>query len=148
MAQPWPLPSPTEAYHQRRARLAQRLKTPALLCAGSSRPRNFTANRYPYRAESHFLYLVGRPLEGAALLIDGARTVLYVEPPDPEESLWSGVEPELHELEQALGLEVRPLEELQVPEGTATLPAQDGETAYWQSELVDREVIPRWRGRA
>lgn len=119
-----------------------RLTGPALLVSGFSRPRNFSANRYPFRAESHFLYFVGCALEGAALLIEPSSAVLYAPAPDPEEELWTGPAPTFDELGQAAGLEVRPIEDLQVPADTLTVPAQDWEGALFQSELLDRDIDP------
>jgi Xaa-Pro aminopeptidase len=138
----WIEPSPPSAFERRRALLSGRIRRPALFVSGLARPRNYAGNRYPFRAESHFLYFVGRPLEGAALLVRPEGAVLYAEPPDPEEALWSGPEPTLDALSRELGLEVRPLDGLAVPEGTATLPAQDGDTALFQSELLGRDVLP------
>jgi len=57
-----------------------------LLCAGAAPPRNYRANRYPFRATSHFLYLVGRPIPGAMLLLDGERATLFTDPPDPADA--------------------------------------------------------------
>jgi Xaa-Pro aminopeptidase len=137
----WIEPTHPSAFARRRALLAQRLRGPALFVSGLARPRNYAGNRYPFRAESHFLYFVGRPLEGAALLVRPDGATLYAEPPDAEEALWSGPEPTLDALSADLGLEVRPLEELRASEDTATLPAQDGDTALFQSELLNRDVL-------
>jgi Xaa-Pro aminopeptidase len=142
----WLKSSDPSAFAARRDRLARRLRAPAVFFAGRARPRNFAANRYPFRAESHFLYFVGKPLEGAALVVTAERSTLYAEPPDPEEALWSGPMPKLAELERELGLEVRPLDELEVPEGAATLPVHDAPTADFQSDLVGRDV-PAASGR-
>jgi len=138
----WPESTPVAALKARRERLASKLDGPALLVSGLARPRNYRGNRYPFRAESHFLYFVGRPLEGAALLISPAGATLYAEPPDAEEALWTGPQPTLAELSTELGLEVRPLEELSIDGPTATLPSADADTAFFQSELVDREIEP------
>src|SRR5687767_6167368 len=97
------LKSSPAAFAERRERLARRLAGPALFFAGRARARNFAANRYPFRAESHFLYFVGRPLEGAALAVTKSGSTLYAEPSDPEEALWSGPMPSLAELERELG---------------------------------------------
>src|SRR4051794_38477864 len=43
------------AFAARRNRLSARFCGPALFVSGLSRPRNFAGNRYPFRAESHFL---------------------------------------------------------------------------------------------
>jgi Xaa-Pro aminopeptidase len=122
--------------------LADKLNGPALFISGLARPRNYRANRYPFRAESHFLYFVGKGLEGAALVVRPEGSVLYAEPPDPEEALWTGAQPTLDELASELGLEVRPLDELRVEEPTATLPSADAETAFLQSDLLGRDIVP------
>ena len=137
-----PLASPVQAFEARRGRLRARLATPALLPAGTSRPRNFPHNRYPFRAESHFLYFVGRALEGAALYVDSSRAVLYVPLPDPEAALWTGPQPSLDELAAELRIEVRPLGELAPAPDTATPPPQDWETALWLEQLLGRSIEP------
>jgi Xaa-Pro aminopeptidase len=129
------------AFAARRNRLSARFGGPVLLVSGLSRPRNFAGNRYPFRAESHFLYFLGRAIEGAALLLAPGRATLFAPPPDPEAELWAGRQPGLDELARELAIEVRPIDELKVPEFLATLPAQDAESATWQSELVGRDVI-------
>jgi Xaa-Pro aminopeptidase len=139
----WTKASDARVFTARRSQLAERLKGPALLVAGQSRPRNFQHNRFPFRAESHFLYLVGRSIEDAALLVQpsGAAT-LYAPPADPEAELWTGPMPSLDQLSKELELEVRPIEDLEVDGGVATLPPQDLETALWLSELLDRDLTP------
>jgi len=129
------------AFAARRSRLSQRFQPPALFVSGLSRPRNFAGNRYPFRAESHFLYFVGRAIEGAALLIDHGRSTLFAPQPDPEAELWSGRQPSLEELSRELAVAVRPIDELSLPEFAASLPAQDAESSIWQSELLGRDVI-------
>ncbi len=102
--------TPPEAFAARRARLAARLGgAPALVCAGRPSARNFPANRYPFRASSHFLWLVGDASPGAALLFDEGRATLFVEPAAPDAALWHGQQPSPEPLGRALGLEVRPL---------------------------------------
>ena len=133
--------TPTAVLAQRRRRLSSRFPGPALFVSGLSRPRNFAGNRYPYRAESHFLYFVGRALEGAALLLEGQRATLFAPRPDPEAELWGGRQPGLDELSRELAIDVRPIDELELRGFVATLPAQDAESSIWQSELVGRDVI-------
>jgi len=129
------------AFAARRERLSARFPSPALFVSGLSRPRNFAGNRYPFRAESHFLYFVGRAIEGAALLVQPGGATLFAPHPDPEAELWSGKQPALADLAQQLELEVRPIDELPLHEAVATLPAQDAESSIWQSELVGRDII-------
>jgi Xaa-Pro aminopeptidase len=88
------------------------------------------------------LYFVGRAIEGAALVVRPDRSTLFAPTPDPEEAMWTGPQPTLQELESELGIEVLPLDELEVDGETATLPAQDLETVFWQSELVGRDLEP------
>jgi Xaa-Pro aminopeptidase len=138
----WTKASDPAAFAARRARLSARLSGPALLVAGQSRPRNFQHNRFPFRAESHFLYLVGRSLEGAALLVEPSGATLYAPPADPEAEVWTGPMTTLDDLSQELGLAVRPIEELAGAADIAALPPQDLETALWLSELLDRDLEP------
>jgi len=138
----WTKVSDSSVFVERRARLSARVRGPALLVAGQSRPRNFQHNRFPFRAESHFLYLVGRSIEGAALLVEPAGATLFAPPADPEAELWTGPMTTLEDLSKQLGLEVRPLDELQGAPDIAALPPQDLETALWLSELLDRDLEP------
>jgi Xaa-Pro aminopeptidase len=138
----WPETTPANVFGARRARLSSVLDTPALFVSGFARPRNYAANRFPYRAESHFLYFVGRPLEGAALVVRPDGSTLYAPPPDPEEALWTGAQPTLAELSSELEIDVRPISELSARGAVATLPAADFETALWQSELTGRDIEP------
>jgi Xaa-Pro aminopeptidase len=137
----WLESSPASAFAARRERLARRLNGDAIFFSGRARARNFAANRYPFRAESHFLYFVGRPLEGAALVVTSNGSTLYIEPPDPEEALWSGPMPTLDAVERELGVSVRPVSDLRVAEGTTTLPVHDAMTSEFQSELLGRDVF-------
>jgi Xaa-Pro aminopeptidase len=141
----WTKASDSRVFVERRARLAGKLERAALLPAGQSRPRNFEHNRFPFRAESHFLYLVGRSLESAALLIGPDGSTLYAPAPDPEAELWTGAMPSLEQLASELGLAVRPLDELdELPGRTelATLPPQDFESALWLAGVLDRDIEP------
>jgi Xaa-Pro aminopeptidase len=119
-----------------------------LLCAGAAPPRNYRANRYPFRATSHFLYLVGRPIPGAMLLLDGGRATLFTDPPDPADALWHGERPSLERVADELGLhaalDVARAEEHLVPlrARLGTLPPNDATTAAELSRLLGREVAP------
>lgn len=145
----WPTDSPVSAFERRRAALARALgKRRAIFAAGSPRARNFPANPHPYRAESHFLYFVGRPIAGAALLFDGERAALFVPRPDPSDALWHGVRPTFADLAEALRLDVRPLDELDAALAAAratvaTLPPNDGATASFLSRLLGRPILAR-----
>jgi Xaa-Pro aminopeptidase len=136
----WSDRSPREAFERRRARLDQLLEGPKVFAAGLSRPRNFAHNPYPFRAESHFLYLIGKPIEGAILVVDAERTALYVDPPVRDDALWFGPKPGLDDLSCELGIRTLPLSELGVPSDAALLPPQDAETAFSLADHTGRDV--------
>jgi len=137
----WPTPSPARAFVERRARFLERFKGPAVFASGLPRVRNMQSSYFPFRAESHFLYLVGRQLEGVLLSFrDGAAT-LYVTPPEPNDELWMGPEPSLEQLADSCALEVKPIADFTAPdEETATLPPQETDTADWLAALIDRPL--------
>src|SRR5262245_54724880 len=139
-ASSWPEASPAAALAARRDRLRARWQGTAVFASGSPRARNFPHNTLPFRAESHFLYFVGRQLEGAALVIDPAGSRLYVPAADPSARLWHGAQPTEADLALELGLEVLPLSKLGPLPGGATLPPQDPAAAVWLSELFGRRV--------
>jgi Xaa-Pro aminopeptidase len=130
----------------RRARLAERLgDRPALVAAGTARPRNYAANTHPFRAASHFLYLFGRPLPGGFGLWDGRAWTVYLPPPEPDAALWHGAEPGFDDIAAAVACPVRPVAELARAIGArppATLPTPDLETCAALAALLGRPVRP------
>lgn len=114
----------------------------AILASGLPQPRNFAHNLYPFRASSHFLYLVGEPLEAAVISVGPDHAALYIDPPDPNASLWTGAQPTLDELADRLTIEVRPLEELEPGVETACAPPADALSTWWLSDLLDRSLEP------
>jgi Xaa-Pro aminopeptidase len=130
----------------RRDRLAAKLgDRPALLAAGTPRPRNYAANTFPFRAQSHFLYLFGLPVRGGLGLWDGQRWVLYAPAPEPDAALWHGPEPTFGELEAALGCPVKPTTDLPAAllgRTAATLPPTDLETCAVLEVELGRPVTP------
>lgn len=87
-----PLPL-TQVLQQRRDRLADLHPNPVVLWSGQAMPRNFPANVYPFRANSHFLYFAGLPLANAAIHLEGGRLTLFIDDPSPEAALWHGPTP-------------------------------------------------------
>lgn len=134
----------------RRSRLAALLAgRPALLPAGAPSARNYAANPFPFRAASHFLYLVGLPLPRAMLLLDGDRAVLFATPHTAADALWHGTQPSFDALAAELGMELAALDTLptvlsKIPRDRpiATLPAVDLATCEEQSALLSRAVRP------
>ncbi|MBI2392191.1 MAG: aminopeptidase P family protein [Deltaproteobacteria bacterium] len=152
----WTDPTPASALAVRRTRLANTLgDLPALVVAGTPRARNYPANRYPFRAESHFLYLAGAPLAGAALLVARGRSTLFAVPPEDDDALWHGEAEGFDALRARTGVDaVESIERLPEalaalgPKGAiATIPANDDITAAWQSQLLGRPIAARTAAR-
>jgi Xaa-Pro aminopeptidase len=98
------------ACEERRSRLLASLGTgAAVLYAGRSRPRNYVANPFPFRASSHFLYFVGAGIEGALLWFESGVATLFLTEPDEDDALWHGAQPSLAQLSADLGLPVASL---------------------------------------
>jgi Xaa-Pro aminopeptidase len=140
---------PAQVFHPqacaaRRAALSLRLgERAALIAAGGPRPRNYAANLYPFRASSHFLYLFGIPLRGAAGVHDRGAWTLYLPEPGPDDAIWEGPQPSFDDIAAATGCAVRPLATLSASvrgPATATLPAPDLETCVEQSRLLGRPI--------
>lgn len=135
--------TPPTTFGARRRALAALLGAPAILAAGLPHARNYPANRYPFRASSHFLYFTGAAIPGAALLLARDEAVLFAEPPAPDDALWHGPSPSFDDLCASLGVDaVRPIADLPAAiEGlgpVATLPTQDAASLAWLTELLGR----------
>jgi Xaa-Pro aminopeptidase len=88
---------------ERRRRLAKLVGFPIILWSGSPLSRNFPANRYPFRASSHFLYFAGLNLPDAAIRLHSGKLELFVNDPEPSSALWHGEQPKRHELARLIG---------------------------------------------
>lgn len=116
----------------------------ALIAAGSPQPRQYAANAWPFRAASHFLYLVGLHLADAMLLLEDGEASLFVPAPPPDDELWHGARPSLADLSGALGLAVRAGDELPKlleKRRAATLAAIDPIARATQSALLGRPIV-------
>ena len=51
--------APPSVYRRRRARLAESLSQPLVICAGYAPARNYASNAHPFRAGSSYLYFGG-----------------------------------------------------------------------------------------
>ncbi|MEP7124580.1 MAG: aminopeptidase P family protein [Byssovorax sp.] len=140
--------SKVSAFAARRSALLARLSGPALLAAGQPQARNFRNNTHRFRASSHFLYLLGAAIPGAALLFARGEAQLFAPAPESDDALWHGVQPSFSDLKATHELAaVRPLEELQDAirdaGGTvATLPTEDAASASWLSSVLGRRILP------
>jgi Xaa-Pro aminopeptidase len=139
----------SNAFVERRRALAERLgATRAVIFAGGLRARNYPANTYPYRADSHFIYLTGAAIPDAVLLVAPERAELFMQPAADDDALWHGEVPGWEEVARRTGVDrVRPLSELgdevKAAGGTdmiATLPSADPRTRHRQHLWLGR----RW----
>lgn len=91
----------------RRAALRAAVPTGSLLIYGNRETsRNYVANTYPYRPNSHVLYYTGLALPDVALLLDEAgRGWLCGEEAGPDAAVWSGPEASLSDHAAAAGLD-------------------------------------------
>jgi Xaa-Pro aminopeptidase len=137
-----------DTLRQRRQRLAERLDFPVVLWAGRPLSRNFPALTYPFRANSHFLYLAGISLPGAAVRLAGDRCTLFWDEPGPGAALWHGPTPSRADLAAAIGATDHQNLAALAPlaEGSATLAVQDAPTAA--DQLILRGAIQPARDHA
>jgi Xaa-Pro aminopeptidase len=106
---------------------------------------------YPFRADSHFLYWVGRSIPGAALLLGPDGPELFVPPSAPEDVIWLGPTETEDDLARALDIEVLPLSELpdrlrdlaDAHAEVATASPNEETTAQWLTEILGRTVRAR-----
>jgi Xaa-Pro aminopeptidase len=129
-----------ETLRQRRQRLAQHIAYPVLLWSGCSSSRNFPANVFPYRANSHFLYFAGLPLFNAVIRLEAGRMTLFMDDATPASILWHGDSPKREEIAAQIGAdEALPLKELKA----------DGAALYLcKMPRLDRNSQSSWGDRS
>ncbi len=95
-----------ETYTARRAALRAAVPEGAILLLGQQEtPRNYLANPYPFRQDSHFLYFVGADLPDlAVLLLPHGEEVLFGPPQTPDDLVWHGPHPLLGDRAAAAGI--------------------------------------------
>lgn len=133
-----------DTLRQRRIALAQLIDVPAVLWSGQSSPRNFSANVYPFRASSHFLYFAGLPLPNVAIRIEQGRLSLFMDNPTSASILWHGESQTREQVAELIGAdEAFPLAHLkQMTDGAATVAVQDAATRLQQSHWLHRMIYP------
>jgi len=127
---------------QRREKLGQLIKHPVILWSGSPLRRNFAANKFPFRASSHFLYFAGIPLANAVIRLEDGRLELYLDDPPPSATLWHGETPQREQIGSIIGADaVYPLTELSgKTKDAVTIAVQDNITYQQQCTLLNRSV--------
>jgi Xaa-Pro aminopeptidase len=129
-----------DTLRQRRQRLAQLITTPVILWSGRAPSRNFPANRYPFRASSHFLYFAGLCLGNTAIRLENNQLLLFMADASPANALWQGETPTRDEIAAAIGADAAyPLSELALRAGNAaTVAVQDAATYQQQCQVLGR----------
>jgi len=143
------------ALKRRRSALSQVLATrlggrPLLVSAGRAPSRNYPDNVYEFRASSHFLYLAGLPIEGAALLLHDGKATLFVHRSTEADALWHGETASLESLREATAVDsVRYLDELDSLaagfSGLLHLPLRSAEPTAEDVVLIDALITLRLR---
>jgi Xaa-Pro aminopeptidase len=134
-----------ETLRHRRQKLAALIDFPVVLWSGGSSSRNFPANTFPFRTNSHFLYFAGIPLKNAAIRLEMGNLQLFIDYPHPSSALWHGQTPTPEEIAAKIGADdARPMTELKdYLENVATLAVQDAATWTQQSQLLNRWILPQ-----
>jgi Xaa-Pro aminopeptidase len=97
----------------RRQKLAKLVDRPVILWSGDRPSRNFPANKYPFRASSHFLYFAGIPIPNSAIHLHQGKLTLFVDNPRDGSALWHGESPTRDMIAQSIGADAAyPLSEL------------------------------------
>jgi Xaa-Pro aminopeptidase len=131
-----------EGLKRRRVKLAQLIDHPVILWSGNAMGRNFPANKLPFRASSHFLYLAGVPLQKAAIRLVAGELELFIDNPSPGATLWHGATPSREDIGAMIGADrAYPFSELgSRTTGAATIALQDLATYQQQCQLLNRPV--------
>jgi Xaa-Pro aminopeptidase len=96
----------TKTFVERRKRLRGMVRQGAILILGQAEAsRNYPANTYPFRQDSHFSYFTGVSLADLALLVlpDGEEMLLGPAE-DPDDLVWHGPHPLLADHARAAGI--------------------------------------------
>ncbi|MDJ0661402.1 MAG: aminopeptidase P family protein [Crocosphaera sp.] len=131
-----------QSLKNRRKKLAQLIDFPIILWSGKAPSRNFRANHYPFRANSHFLYFAGLPLENSAIRLENGNLDLFMDNPHPDSTLWHGETPRREDIALQIGADNEyPMKDLKEQiEGVATVPVQDTFTYQKQREILQRSL--------
>jgi Xaa-Pro aminopeptidase len=127
---------------ERRQQLSQLFDYPVILWSGKSLSRNFPANHYPFRANSHFLYFAGLQLENAVIFLEKGKLTLFIDNPPPSATLWHGETKKREEIAQVIGADAAyPLKDLKNKIiDAATIPVQDLATYHEQCRILGRNL--------
>jgi Xaa-Pro aminopeptidase len=119
--------------------LANSIKKGLLLIAGNNLcSKNYTANQFPFRQDSNFLYFTGIDIPGLVLLIDAdtGLSTLFGYEKSAEEAIWTGIQTPLQEWSQRAGIDFfKPLSNV------FDSVKKSGEVHYLPSYPADRKIF-------
>ncbi len=123
-------------YSARRKALREALPGKVLLLpALEEAPRNYPANVYPFRQDSHFLYYTGLTTPGIALVLaPSGEETLFADPLPLEDQVWFGPTPGPADLAERAG----------IPR-TASLEELEKELLEWKAKGVPVHYLPPYR---
>ncbi|MBN2275239.1 MAG: aminopeptidase P family protein [Bacteroidales bacterium] len=105
-----------EVYTQRRKNLMQKVGNGLILLFGNKESAmNYSANTYPFRQDSNFLYYAGHDEPDLAVLLDtqSGEQILYGDDLGVEDIIWMGYQESMSKKAENVGIEVvRPMEKL------------------------------------
>ena len=128
-------------YQERLERLRHQLGDgSAIIAAGRPASRNFPANRYPFRASSHFLYFVGQSIAGALLTVGPEGAKLHVPRPTDSDRLWHGEGTDLTAITTRIGVAVGYVDQLPDVATAMTIPCMDYETNLALTKRLGRPI--------
>jgi Xaa-Pro aminopeptidase len=129
---------------QRRKKLAEGIAHPVILWSGRAPSRNFPANRFLFRASSHFLYFAGLSLDNVAIRLERGKLELFMDNASAADELWHGKTPTREEIALEIGADAAyPLNELSLKtKDAATIAVQDLATYQQQCQLLNRNILP------
>ncbi len=141
---PQTITSALTTLQQRRQKLAKLINFPVILWSGKSLSRNFPANHFPFRANSHFLYFAGLPLENVAIRLENGELDLFMDNPHPDSALWHGETLQPEKIAEIIGAKKwYPLKKLSLKASDcATVGIQDIFTFQQQSKILNRPICP------
>ena len=107
---------PADTYIQRRRLLEMRLVSGVILFMGNEEsPMNYTANIYPFRQDSSFLYYFGldKPSLAAVIDLDQQSQTIFGDDLTIDEIVWTGPQKSLKQICEKVGIsQTRPINEL------------------------------------
>lgn len=96
---------PVNRFFQRRQKLQATIGAPILLMGNQEQPRNFPANKLPFRQDSTFWYFTGYHHPNAAWFSSENEDILFLPTQHPSDVLWHGAQESNDHIAARLGFQ-------------------------------------------